>query len=430
MNWAAGIVAFGAVIATTAVLLVFQFGQARIFFSMARDGLLPPSFAKIHPKYKTPYINTIWIGVVVAALSAFANLDVFVELTNIGTLFAFVLVCIGIMVLRVQGPGPQARVPDAFRPVDSRYLGSSFVSTSWRGSRPSQPHVRARLRCHVIGGLPWQTWRRFAVWLVLGLVIYFSYGIRKSRLPRRLNRDLRALARTGRRLAKGARAGRVAAAPRRELFARTSQRYGGKSAGLQNGPALLIGGRLAAASGRRSGRGGPGGDQEVPLAAGRRRPEHRPRDRERGVGQVVFDLGSTLKGTPIRKSSAKVRVRIDNNSETDEEVGVAVVVFDAEGNVVAAGSNGTKWGYLNKGDRTYYDIDFPYVYRRLDEAANFMVTLETKQKPPKNRRREVDDAGARADARSRKRHCLPLRSGSARPERARFFFFFFFFFFF
>jgi hypothetical protein len=98
------------------------------------------------------------------------------------------------------------------------------------------------------------------------------------------------------------------------------------------------------------------------------------------VGQVVFDLGGTMKGTPLRKSSAKVRVRIDNNSMTDEEVGVAVVVFDAEGNVVAAGSNGTKWGYLNKGDRTYYDIDFPYVYRRLDNAASFMVTLETKPK--------------------------------------------------
>ena len=101
------------------------------------------------------------------------------------------------------------------------------------------------------------------------------------------------------------------------------------------------------------------------------------------VGQVVFDLGSTMRGTPIRKSSAKVRVRIDNNSMTDEEVGVAVVVFDKEGNVVAAGSNGTKWGYLNKGARTYYDIDFPYLYRRLDEAANFMVTLETKSKPAK-----------------------------------------------
>jgi hypothetical protein len=98
------------------------------------------------------------------------------------------------------------------------------------------------------------------------------------------------------------------------------------------------------------------------------------------VGQVVFDLGSVMKGTPLRKSSANVRIRIDNNSEVDEEVGVAVVVFDAEGNVVAAGSNGTKWGYLNKGQRTYYNIDFPYVYRRLDEAANFIVTLETRAK--------------------------------------------------
>jgi hypothetical protein len=102
------------------------------------------------------------------------------------------------------------------------------------------------------------------------------------------------------------------------------------------------------------------------------------------VGQVVFDMGSTLKGTPLRKSSANVRVRIDNNSEVDEEVGVAVVVFDAEGNVVAAGSNGTKWGYLNKGSRTYYDIDFPYVYRRLDNAANFIVTLETRAKGTKS----------------------------------------------
>ena len=106
------------------------------------------------------------------------------------------------------------------------------------------------------------------------------------------------------------------------------------------------------------------------------------------VGQVVFDLGSTLKGTPLRKSSANVRVRIDNNSEMDEEVGVAVVVFDAEGNVVAAGSNGTKWGYLTKGDRTYYNIDFPYVYRRLDEAASFLVTLETRGKPAKKSKAE------------------------------------------
>ncbi|HEX4440286.1 MAG TPA: hypothetical protein VH854_09470 [Thermoanaerobaculia bacterium] len=98
------------------------------------------------------------------------------------------------------------------------------------------------------------------------------------------------------------------------------------------------------------------------------------------VSQVEFDLGATMKGTPIRKSSAKAKVRIDNNGQTDQEVGVAVVVFDSEGNVVAAGSNGTKWGYLSKGDRTYYDIDFPYVYRNLDKAASFVVTLETRSK--------------------------------------------------
>jgi hypothetical protein len=98
------------------------------------------------------------------------------------------------------------------------------------------------------------------------------------------------------------------------------------------------------------------------------------------VSQVTWDMGGVMKGTPLRKSSANVRVRIDNNGSQDAEVGVAVVVFDAEGNVVAAGSNGTKWGFLNKGDRTYYNIDFPYVYRRLDQASSFLVTLETRVK--------------------------------------------------
>ncbi|MEX0879039.1 MAG: hypothetical protein WEB59_16185 [Thermoanaerobaculia bacterium] len=104
------------------------------------------------------------------------------------------------------------------------------------------------------------------------------------------------------------------------------------------------------------------------------------RDGDIVINEVEFDLGSILKGTPIRKSSAKVKIRIDNNGKTNQEVGAAVVVFDAEGNVVAAGSNGTKWGYLNKGDRTYYTIDFPYVYRRLDQAASFLVTIETRGK--------------------------------------------------
>jgi hypothetical protein len=98
------------------------------------------------------------------------------------------------------------------------------------------------------------------------------------------------------------------------------------------------------------------------------------------VGQVTFDLGSTLKGTPVRKSSAKAVLRVDNNGYIDEEVGIAVVVFDEEGNVVATGSGGTQWGYLNKGDRAYYKVTFPYVYRNFDKAKSFLITLEVKEK--------------------------------------------------
>jgi hypothetical protein len=98
------------------------------------------------------------------------------------------------------------------------------------------------------------------------------------------------------------------------------------------------------------------------------------------VTQVTFDLGSTLKGTPVRKSSAHATLRVDNNGFIDAEVGVAVVVFDEEGNVVATGSGGTQWGYLNKGDRAYYKCTFPYVYRNFDKAKTFLITLETKEK--------------------------------------------------
>src|SRR5262249_36060634 len=104
MNWTAGIISLGAVFATTSVLVVFQLGQPRIFFSMARDGLLPQWAAKVHPKYKTPHITTILTGVFVAVFSAVANIDEIVQLTNIGTLFAFVLVAIGIIILRRTDP--------------------------------------------------------------------------------------------------------------------------------------------------------------------------------------------------------------------------------------------------------------------------------------------------------------------------------------
>jgi APA family basic amino acid/polyamine antiporter len=164
MNWAAGIVAFGAVIATTAVLLVFQLGQARIFFSMARDGLLPPRFAAVHPRFRTPHVTTIWTGVAVALLAAFANLDVFVELTNIGTLFAFVLVCIAVIVLRRTDPNR----PRAFR--------TPFV--------PFVPLAGIAVCLYLMQNLPLATWIRFGVWLAIGVVFYFLYGYRKSRLGR------------------------------------------------------------------------------------------------------------------------------------------------------------------------------------------------------------------------------------------------------
>ena len=94
------IVALGAVIAMGSVLLVFQLGQPRIFFSMSRDGLLPPVMAKVHPKYRTPYVGTILTGLFVATFAAFANIAEVVDLTNIGTLFAFMLVSVGVIVLR------------------------------------------------------------------------------------------------------------------------------------------------------------------------------------------------------------------------------------------------------------------------------------------------------------------------------------------
>jgi basic amino acid/polyamine antiporter, APA family len=163
-DWAAGLLAFGAVIAMTAVLLVFQLGQPRILMSMSRDGLLGPWFQKIHPKYRTPHVTTILTGVFVAFFSAIANIDEIVQLTNIGTLFAFVLVCLGILILR-------KREPD--RP---RKFRVPLV--------PLVPLLGIAMCVFLMSGLPLLTWIRFVLWLVSGLTIYFLYGIRKSRLAR------------------------------------------------------------------------------------------------------------------------------------------------------------------------------------------------------------------------------------------------------
>ena len=109
MKWIAGIVAISAVIATASVLLVFQLGQPRIWMSMSRDGLLPKIFSRIHPRFGTPSFSTILTGLVVAIPALFLNLDVVLALTSIGTLFAFVLVCGGVLVLQTQKDKPESK---------------------------------------------------------------------------------------------------------------------------------------------------------------------------------------------------------------------------------------------------------------------------------------------------------------------------------
>jgi len=161
LNWAAGIVAFGAVVATTSVLLVFQMGQPRIFFSMSRDGLLPARFARVHPRFKTPHVTTILTGVAVAVPAAVVDIGEAAELTNIGTLFAFILVCAGVIVLRY-------RDPDRPRPFRTPLV-------------PWVPLLGIASCLYLMLSLPRLTWMRFGVWLAAGLLIYVFYGITHSR---------------------------------------------------------------------------------------------------------------------------------------------------------------------------------------------------------------------------------------------------------
>ncbi len=161
-NWAVAIISFGAVISTTAVLLVFQMGQPRIFFSMSRDGLLPKSFAKVHDKYKTPHITTVWTGVFVGGLAAVSNIDEMANLCNIGTLFAFIIVCAGVIVLRIKDPSRE-------RPFKAP---GGFVT----------PALGIAFCLYLIMGLDKITWLRFLVWLLIGIVIYIFYGYKNSRL--------------------------------------------------------------------------------------------------------------------------------------------------------------------------------------------------------------------------------------------------------
>jgi len=162
ISWAAWVLALGALIAISSVCLVILYGQTRIFFAMCRDGLLPEGFARVHPRYGTPARLTIGLGVLIAILAAVIPLNEIVKLVNIGTLFAFVLVNIGVIILRRTRPDMPRPYKVPFSPVFP-LLGVAFA-------------------VYLMKDLPLTTWIRFVVWLAVGMIIYALYGYRNSRL--------------------------------------------------------------------------------------------------------------------------------------------------------------------------------------------------------------------------------------------------------
>ncbi len=163
LTWLVPLVNFGATLGLATVVLGLLLGQSRIFYAMSRDGMLPPVFAKVHPTFRTPYLSTILIGVVAALLSAFLPENLLIELVAIGTLAAFVLVCLSVIILRKTHPN----VPRPFR--------TPLV--------PIVP-IGGMLVCFgMMAGLPLDTWIRFVVWGLLGLIVYFFYARKHARTP-------------------------------------------------------------------------------------------------------------------------------------------------------------------------------------------------------------------------------------------------------
>src|SRR5919107_4382953 len=155
-DWAAGLVSAGAVAGITSVLLVMLMSQPRIFFAMSRDQLLPAGVSKVHPRFGTPYLTTIITCVIVAIVAGFTKIQVVGEMTSIGTLFAFVVVCAAVLVLRVKRPEARRPFRVPFGPV---FPVLGIVSCSY-----------------LMLSLPVLTWVRFLVWLDIGMIIYWTYG--------------------------------------------------------------------------------------------------------------------------------------------------------------------------------------------------------------------------------------------------------------
>jgi len=164
IQWGGALVATGAIIGMISTLLVTLYGQIRIFMVMARDGLLPAAFAKVHPKHQTPHICTWITGVATALIAGLFPLPMIIDLCNIGTLFAFILVSVGVVVLRKT------------RPEVERKFKTPGV--------PFTPMITVAFCFYLMASLPKVTWIRFGIWLLAGLAIYFMYGARHSKLQK------------------------------------------------------------------------------------------------------------------------------------------------------------------------------------------------------------------------------------------------------
>jgi basic amino acid/polyamine antiporter, APA family len=164
IHWGGALVATGAIVGMVSTLLVTAYGQVRIFMAMSRDGLLPQVFCRIHARHKTPHVVTWLTGILTAILSGFLPLPALMELVNIGTLFAFVLVSIGVIVLRYTHPNFERkfRVPGA----------------------PFTPALTIAFSIYLMAYLPTVTWLRFFIWIGIGFLIYFLYSTKHSLVQR------------------------------------------------------------------------------------------------------------------------------------------------------------------------------------------------------------------------------------------------------
>jgi APA family basic amino acid/polyamine antiporter len=167
ISWGSLLVKFGAVFGLATVMLVMLLGQSRVFFSMSKDGLLPKWASAVHPRFRTPWISTIVVGSIVALMPAFKDIDFLSDLVNIGTLLAFTIVCAGVWVLRV-------RHPELHRPFRTPMV-------------PLVPILGILTAVFVMSRLPKVTWEVMIGWLIFGLIIYFGYSVRHSKVQKLAN---------------------------------------------------------------------------------------------------------------------------------------------------------------------------------------------------------------------------------------------------